>query len=66
MTTRKSTHESLSPYERAKLNRRIATYIKQGMNVTQLGRRGITPTQARAVAAEFGLEIKQGVGGRKI
>jgi hypothetical protein len=39
---------------------------KQGLNVTQLGRRGITPTQARSVAAEFGLEIKQGVGGRKI
>lgn len=66
MTTRKSTHESLSPYERAKLECRIRMYIEQGMSLSDLGRRGITPTQARSVAAEFGLEIKQGVGGRKI
>lgn len=63
MTTRKV---PISDDEREKLNRRIRRCIEQGLNITQLGRRGITPTQARAVAAEFGLEIKQGVGGRKI
>jgi hypothetical protein len=63
VTTRKT---ELPDDEREKLVRRIRRCLERGMNLTELGRRGITPTQARAVASEFGLEIKQGVGGKRL
>ena len=66
MTTRKNAHDSLSPYERAKQQRRVARYIQQGLCLSQLYKLGIKEKQARDVAAEFGLQIKEGRGGKRL
>jgi hypothetical protein len=58
--------ENLSPSEKAKLERRIRRYIQQGMCLHEMHKLGIKEKQATDVAAALGLEIKKGVGRRKI
>jgi hypothetical protein len=64
--TRKNTYESLSPSELAKQQRRIARYIQQGMNLSQLYRLGIKEKQARDIASQFGLQIQEGRKGQRL
>ena len=67
MTTRINSTERapLAPAERAKLHRRVARYIKQGVYRAQLNRMGYRDALIDLVAGEFGLELKPAPEQRK-
>lgn len=56
----------LSPYESAKQERRILRALKQGANLTAFLKMGVTEARVRKIAAANNIEIKKGVGGKRL